>query len=220
MRASPALDAALALARTPALAAAMRAQSVPQGTQDLLRVLAGEADALARAKSAAKQRGDVVIGAAELYVQQVLLHPNSDPFRVLGLPQNAERELARAHLRLLLIWLHPDRSDCAWRSSFTHRVIAAWKEISANGRALDSEPNINKARSSRRNPRSAGRPGLLPWVRVPLPPSRAFAGARRYRAVHVTLATAVFLLASAGPAESLNMGAPIFWLPEGARYDA
>ena len=219
MRVSPALDAALALARTPALAAVMRAQAVPHGAQDLLRVLAGEADVLSSAKRAAGVRGEIVFAAAELYVQQVLLHPGNDAYRMLGLPPNAERALARVHFRLLLSWLHPDKNASAWRSAFTHRVIAAWKEIAAGGRERQEPRAIGRSQSLSPASRGARRNGLLPWVPVPLPASSKGSSARRFRPVQVTFASAIFLLAATGPADSLNAGALVASFPEEAFHD-
>ena len=128
-RAGCALDAALALARTPRLAPRMRARPLPDDVIDVLRLLAGDAEAMERARDFARPLGAVrrrdLLAACELYVQQVVLHPQACPWRALGLAPGADRELARDHFRLLMLWLHPDRAGVGWREPFARRVIDA-----------------------------------------------------------------------------------------------
>ena len=125
MTANRALDAALALARDPTLAGVMRRQPLPAGVTALLEFVAGEA-----ASTFEPADGETIKAVAERYIQDVMLFPGAPSPRILGVNDGEDRALARAHLKLLMKWLHPDHSDDAWRSAFAGRVVGAWKELS------------------------------------------------------------------------------------------
>ena len=126
---SRALVAAIALSRAPSLAAVLRAQALPDGVELLLRVLAGDPDASQKARAMTGLREAELIAAAELYVLQVMLYQGASSRRILGVPPDADRAVTRAHLRLLLNWLHPDKNSSPWHATFASRVIAAWRQI-------------------------------------------------------------------------------------------
>ena len=142
-RAGGALDAALALARSPRLAQRLRAQPLPDDVTLVLRLLAGDPLALYRARAFARplgvRRRDLA-AACELYVQQVILHPEAGAWRALGLAPEADRQLARDHFRLLMLWLHPDRAGSNWREPFARRAIDAWAAVAKEGAAGPTAP--------------------------------------------------------------------------------
>ena len=76
---NPALDCALALARTPMLAAGMRSQQLPDGVRTLLSLVAREPGALEQARRLSGVSGAEIMAAAELYVQQVVCPLKSGP---------------------------------------------------------------------------------------------------------------------------------------------
>lgn len=166
VRAGCALDAALALARTPRLALRMRARPLPDDVIDVLRLLAGDAEAMERARDFARPLGGVrrrdLLAACELYVQQVVLHPQACPWRALGLAPGADRTLARDHFRLLMLWLHPDRAGAGWREPFARRVIDAWTVVARE----DGEGRDGGVHARPPAPGSAA--NLMKWVRRPL----------------------------------------------------
>lgn len=207
-----ALDCALALARTPALASAMRAQTLPDGVRGLLGVVAGEPGALEQATLASGMSGREIVAAAELYIQQVMLHPKADAHRTLGVACTCDRQTARTHMRLLMTWLHPDHNDNAWRSAFAHRVLAAWKQVSKDKASQDkasTHPEASRLRGANiAQPRTRHR---LPWVQHPLP-RRLGAGSAHQRPVRLALASTIMLLASTLPAEAAEGGAPFNFL--------
>jgi hypothetical protein len=96
-----------------------------------MRIAAGSPDICQSASEVTGQPPAVLIEAARFYLQQMLLRPDADPYRVLGLPAGASRELARRHMRCLLQWLHPDVNK-DWDSVYAERVLRAWREVSAN----------------------------------------------------------------------------------------
>jgi hypothetical protein len=70
-------------------------------------------------------------------VQNVLLFNGAPPHRILGVNPGASREDMRTHMRLLMLWLHPDVAGAdAWRTAFAPRVISAWRDVS--GGAVDA----------------------------------------------------------------------------------
>jgi hypothetical protein len=112
------------------LAAGMRSQQLPDGVRTLLSLVAREPGALEQARRLSGVSGAEIMAAAELYVQQVLLHPKADQYRALGLSRDCDRKTARTHMRLLMTWLHPDHNENAWRSAFAHRGLRRRRAIS------------------------------------------------------------------------------------------
>lgn len=206
---STALDCALALARTPALASGMRSQPLPGGVNGLLCLVAGEPGALDEAIKASGMPGADVMAAAELYIQQVMLHSKADSFRILGVASPCERTTARAHMRLLMTWLHPDHNGDAWRSAFAHRVLSAWRDVSreALSQRMESAPAHARQANTRAQganaARSQGDNRRLPWVPRPLPrkAGNAFVS-NNQRPVRLALASTMMLLVSTIPAEA------------------
>src|SRR5262245_57343431 len=125
------IDLALDLARMPALAHSMEAPPIPTDIFEVMRIAAGAPEACQLASRATGQTAAVLIETARFYLQQVLLRPDADSYRVLGLPSGASRELARRHMRCLLQWLHPDVNR-DWDSVYAERVLSAWREVSAS----------------------------------------------------------------------------------------
>ncbi|WP_165942159.1 J domain-containing protein [Luteimonas arsenica] len=125
-----ALDVALGLLRAPALRAALRSRPLPQGVGEVLAIASGSVDA---ARSAARRTGHgetELVEASRFYVQQVLLAEGADAYRVLGAGRDAGHAVLRDHHRLLLRWLHPDRSEGAqWDSALSTRVNQAWNQL-------------------------------------------------------------------------------------------
>ncbi len=159
MAANQALEAARALALNPSLAPLMRQARLPQDISVLLRFLAGDLAASELTQGDAGRLMDVV----ERYVVAVMLYPGAAPNRVLGVANNAPRDQARAHMRLLMIWLHPDRAGDPWRIPYSGRVLEAWCQISstpANVRPANATP------AQIRRPRT--RPVRLAWVSEPV----------------------------------------------------
>jgi len=130
-----ALDVALGLLRAPALRTALRARPLPGGVGEVLAIASGSADS---ARSAAERTGygeAELVEAARFYVQQVLLTEDADAYRVLGAAREADHATLRDHHRMLLRWLHPDRSEGAqWDSALSTRVNQAWNELRGQAR--------------------------------------------------------------------------------------
>jgi hypothetical protein len=129
MRGPRAIDIALDVARMPRLARVLARRPLPPDILEVIRV-AGSEDACHAAAVALRRPAHQLRHAARFYLQQVMLHPEADAFRVLGLRPGATRVEARIHLRWLLMWLHPDHNG-DWEAPYAARVLAAWRELSA-----------------------------------------------------------------------------------------
>jgi hypothetical protein len=165
---SPGIALALDLARMPALAPSLEKTPLPADVFEIMRIATASPEVCQSASQRTGQPAAVLIEAARFYVQQILLRPDADPYRVLGLPPGASRELARRHLRCLLQWLHPDvNSD--WDSVYAERVLKAWREVSAN---IDASEPSNSHSHGHRDPGSSAPVDYslrvrMPWIKKP-----------------------------------------------------
>jgi hypothetical protein len=153
VRANTALFQALELAMAPGLAIRLRRRALPEDVLDVIRIAAGCVTTLEEAAKLYRREASFVKSAAEFYVMQIVLHPGADCYRTLGVREGAPREVIRIHLRWLLLWLHPDRSESEWQSSYARMVLAAWREIGGDeappsrGAKRDREASMIGARS-------------------------------------------------------------------------
>jgi hypothetical protein len=166
-----ALDSAIALWQAPRRARVMRSMRIPEGLTLLLRILAGERQALVEAQSLTRLDEDAIISIVEFYVLQIMLFRGAPPRRVLGVEPGAERNQIRRHMGYLMSWLHPDREASGWRLVFARRVLDSWRQIE-KGPEEDGPQLPAIATSPGRGlflmPRIAARPQRVGWVRFPL----------------------------------------------------
>lgn len=205
MSGAQALHAALALARTPQLAGAMRAQPLPPGVVVLLRVVAGERDVLEEAARSVDRPPPEIVEAATLYIQKVMLYATAPAERVLGVAPGADRAEARAHMRLLMLWLHPDKSSSDWRAAFAGKVLASWRAFSMGEPGAEPSGALVKSRPPMkgRSTRPTGRPRRslrLPWVAVPIERTRRPWRLRAAIALAAVAVVALVLVSSDAPA--------------------
>ena len=91
--------------------------------------------------------------AARFYVARILFDGSSDDYRMFG--SNGEKELEglRANRRLLLLWLHPDKSDDPALNSLFIRMNEAWDRIRAGApRLFEANVSLGHRRSGRSRP--------------------------------------------------------------------
>jgi hypothetical protein len=142
MKRNSALDAAVALARSPRLCEGMARRPLPSGVDLVLRLLARDDRALDEAQMQTRLDASALATIAELYVLRILLERGAAPHRVLGVERGADRARSRRHMGYLLMWLHPDRNADAWRAALAGRVIDAWRRIDreTSGENRKTEP--------------------------------------------------------------------------------
>src|SRR5262249_42819931 len=141
---------------------------LPTDILEIMRIAAGSSEICQSASQVTGQPPVVLIEAARFYLQQVLLRPDADSYRVLGLAPGASRELARRHMRYLLQWLHPDVNR-DWDSVYAERVLKAWREVAANiesSRPANSRSHVLAGAASSA-PVNSGRKTRMPWIEKP-----------------------------------------------------
>jgi hypothetical protein len=127
-----ALKVAIELFHLPSQIRAMRALPLPKGTKLLLRLAVGDADAMREAQMLNDRPQFVIRQAAIFFIEQILLDPVADEYRTLGLDHAATTNELRAHMALLLKWLHPDLSSDDHRSAMARQAIQAWKKVNSS----------------------------------------------------------------------------------------
>ncbi|MGO9474887.1 MAG: J domain-containing protein [Rhodomicrobium sp.] len=162
MQSSEALSAALAMLHDPRLARAVRDRPLPKGITLLLEAAAGEAGALAGAAALTGRSEATLKNAAGFFIEQVLLIPEADSYRILGADRETSEGELRRHMALLMRWVHPDvvangaagqRFD---RSVYASRVAQAWQMIKSPERRAAYEASQAAAGGQRQKERSAG----------------------------------------------------------------
>ena len=124
-----ALKAAIELFYIPSQVHAVRLAPLPKGTTLLLRLAAGDAEAAREAQDLSDRPADVSRQAAIFFIQQILLYPDADSYRILGSDRSATPSELRNHMALLLKWLHPDLNHDRHTTLLARRVIRAWDQI-------------------------------------------------------------------------------------------
>jgi hypothetical protein len=151
----PALHVAMDLMHSPSQAPRIRAAPLPDGVVMLLRVAAGDAQATKQATALIGRSHQVVREAAAFFIEQILLYPDADSYRVLAAaPETTHAELRR-NMALLLRWLHPDLDGQNERSVFAARVTRAWNDLKTQERraAYDRSQRLALAKRPPRHTR-------------------------------------------------------------------
>ena len=85
--------------------------------------------------------------ASAFFIEQILLDPEADSYRVLGADRSATASELRRNMALLLRWLHPDMDRRGTRSMFAGRVTGAWETLKTPERraAYDKDRSTREA---------------------------------------------------------------------------
>jgi hypothetical protein len=152
-----ALRLALDLLQEPWGVRLVRQRALPEGVVLLLNVAAGdEASEVAAADASGKPR-ETVKQAASFFIEQILLAPDADCYRVLGASPSATSTELRRNMALLMRWLHPDIAREGDQSVFAARIAEAWSKLKTPERraAYDSERQTAAAAANRAAHRAA-----------------------------------------------------------------
>jgi len=135
-----ALAAAMSMLERPHAAKLARASRLPEGVTFLLEIAAGEAQSLGRASQLTGRTDATLQKAAGFFIEQVLLYPGGDSYRILGADGGASLSELRRNMALIMRWLHPDvASDASSsvilnRSLFASRITQAWETVKTDER--------------------------------------------------------------------------------------
>lgn len=166
--AGSALELALALHRVPSMRHALRERPLPHDTGELLIIARGSRRALAQAAAACGEEPATVLEAARFFVQEVLLFPEADAYRVLGLDRSASEASIKAHYRALQHWLHPDRRGSDPESAYATRINVAWAQLRNADRRRAYDLADADAVASAAVPARAARVRVNEWRAQPL----------------------------------------------------
>jgi hypothetical protein len=136
-----ALRLALDLLQEPWGVRLVRQRALPDGVPLLLKIAAGDPDSEATAADAMGRPREAVRHAASFFIEQILLAPETDHYRVLGAGPPATTAELRQNMALLMRWLHPDVARAGDQSVFATRIAAAWNTLKSPERraAYDGE---------------------------------------------------------------------------------
>lgn len=138
-----AVEVALGLLRAPSLRGSLRQRPLPGTVGELIEIAVGEPSRVARAAASHGAAPEQVLEAARFYIREILLFPDADAYRVLGVTPQADAARIKLHYRHLQQWLHPDRRGSDWESVFATRINAAWADLRSPERraAYDARPS-------------------------------------------------------------------------------
>ena len=126
---APALKAAVELTLMPSRVRVLRESPLPDGVALLLRIAAGDLAAEKEASASLERSVTMVREASAFFIEQMMLHPKADSYRVLGARRDASAAELRQNMALLMRWLHPDANRADTRAVFVNRVNRAWDDL-------------------------------------------------------------------------------------------
>ena len=156
MSAEMALKIAIDLMHVPSQVRLLRSEPLPDDVQVLLRIAAGDNEAVSAAVSLTGRSHEVVWQAATFFIEQILFAPDSDSYRVLGASPAADASELRRNVALLLRWLHPDLDPQGDRSIFIGRVTAAWNNLKTPERRAAYDATLRSPVAEKNNNRKSG----------------------------------------------------------------
>ena len=107
----------------------VRSEPLPEDVSLLLRLAAGDSEAERLAAGITERPAGINRRAAAFFIEQILLSPDADSYRILGGASTTPVEELRRNMALLVRWLHPDVEPSGERSIFARRVTAAWEDL-------------------------------------------------------------------------------------------
>jgi hypothetical protein len=147
-----ALKLAIDLLHVPSRVRSMRSAALPADVPTLLEIAAGNAEAASRASEATGRSQDIIRNAAAFFIEQILLAPDADSYRVLGGNAQTGSSDLRRNMALLLRWLHPDmgHNGSGDRSIFANRITLAWEDLKTAERraAYDAQQQGRRSKTS------------------------------------------------------------------------
>lgn len=148
-----AVRVALDLMHVPSRVRLIRRAPLPDGVPFLLRIAAGDEEAQTIARELTGRPEEMIQHAAGFFIEQALLFPEADSYRVLGATPETTAGDLRRNMAFLLHWLHPDRNKMGDRSVFASRVTLAWENLKTPERreAYDEARNTERRNSQLRN---------------------------------------------------------------------
>ena len=140
------------LSHSVSIASPARQDAPPSGgVPTLLLIAAHDGETIRQVAARLGQTPQAVRQAAAFFIEQILLDPDADSYRVLGTTPVASSAELRRNMALLLRWLHPDLDPKGERSIFAQRVTRAWNDLKTEDRrtAYDQSKRSNEHRKQK-----------------------------------------------------------------------
>jgi len=154
MSAYEAVKVTIDLIHVPSRVRHQRSLPLPAGVPIVLGIAAGDEGALSETSTAIDRPRELIRKAAAFFIEQILLSPDADSYRVLGANRTATASELRHNMALLIRFVHPDASQQDPRSIFAGRVTQAWEDLKTPERRASydkvSEVQEVKPRSPKR----------------------------------------------------------------------
>lgn len=167
-----ALRLAIDLLQVPSRVRNARTSPLPEGVPLLLRLASGDVSAFDACREPTGRTPEFLRQAATFFIEQILLAPEADSYRVLGSTPDASIADLRRNMALLLRWLHPDVTAGAERSIFAGRITAAWDDLKTLERRAEYDHSMRLGagrpakRKRRPRPQSRRDPAIDPRHRT------------------------------------------------------
>lgn len=167
---------AIDLMNMPSRVRFVRSEPLPDGVEILLRLVAGDPAAELAAATLSERGATAIRQAATFFIEQILLAPDADSYRVLGGDNATSNEDLRRNMAWLLKWLHPDLGLSGERSVFARRVTGAWEDLKTPDRRKAYEETRQRQLSAKST------------VEMPVRSRRARRSDREYNELEATMA--------------------------------
>lgn len=128
-----ALKLALALMHMPSRVRFVRAAPLPEGLDDLLCIAAGDETKAEHIAAVLQRDPELITAASRFFIEQILLAPDADCYRILGADRTASAASLRRNMALILRMLHPD-VEREGLSVLAGRVTGAWDQLKTPAR--------------------------------------------------------------------------------------
>ena len=165
-----ALEWAVALLHAPGERHALRQRPLPDGITELLGIAAATSpESLAIAAKRFGEPESRMREAAQFYVREILLFPQADAYRILGVSDDASQDVIKTHHRLLQRWLHPDRLQHAGDAVFAARVNVAWQRLRNTSQRAQYDVRLRQTDHLPVALDTGAMPAVRVWVAEPPP---------------------------------------------------
>jgi hypothetical protein len=165
-----AMKSAIGLLHLPSSVRHVRCEPLPPGIDQLLRIASGDEQVAREMAEQTERPLSVIQDAAIFYIEQIMLSPDSDCYRVLGASPTTSAPDLRRNMALLISWLHPDKNLSGERAVFAARVTEAWDTLRNPDRKAVYDATLLAAhdaapgRSSLRGERMSSRVSVVPLL--------------------------------------------------------
>jgi hypothetical protein len=145
-----AVRSALYLFHMPSAVRHARGGPLPDGISVLLEIAAGEETVVNAAAEQLERSPQLLADAAAFFIEQILMAPESDSYRVLGAKREAANADLRRNMALLLRWAHPDADrQGGSRAAIANRITKSWENLKTQERRdnYDASHPVRPSRS-------------------------------------------------------------------------